>query len=123
MLRFFEGENTDDLDERFDEIARDPQEFLGWLLVATTRTPLGDKFNLAVEVAVALYGYIVGGDFDDDAIAEAADRVAAVIEEGGRRGRLHRSPNAAGHDASSPFAFFASRATDDVRDAAEVNAP
>ena len=123
MLRHFEGDNVDDLDQRFDEIARDPQEFLGWLLVATTRTPINDKFNLAVEVAVALYGYIVGGDFDDDVIAEAADRVAAVIEEGGRRARLHRSLIAPGHDASSPFNFFASRAVDDVRDAAEVNAP
>lgn len=123
MLRFFEGENVDDLNERFNEIARNPQEFLGWLLIAAGRVGTFDKFKFVYEVAVALYGYIVGGDFDDEVIEEADDRIAAVVEEGGRRLLLHRSLHAAGHDASSPFDFFASRAIEDVRDAAEVNAP
>ena len=103
-----------------DGIARNPQEFLGWLLIAAGRQPAGDRFRLAVEVAVALYGYIAGGEFDDEVIEEAESRIDGVLEFNDRKARARRSLHAPEHDAASPFEFFASRAREDVRDAQEA---
>ena len=122
MLTHFEGERVDDLNEAYDMIARNPQEFLGWMLVAATRLPAEDRSRFAVEVAVALYGYIVGSDFDDEIVEEALDHVDAVLDINDRRERARRSLHAPEHNAASPAEFFASRALEDVRDAQEVRA-
>ena len=123
MLRFFEGESTDDLDERFDEIARNPHEFRTWLRIATSRVPATHKLELAVDVAIALYSYMVKGlDIDDEYIEEANAAIAETLRRGGYC-NLTRSLHDVEHNASSPFNFFGSRALEDVRDAAEVSAP
>jgi hypothetical protein len=74
-LTFFAGENTDDLDELFDTLARSATEFLAWLQVAADRLPEEERLGFACGVATTLWGFLGNGGFDDEILEEANDRV------------------------------------------------
>lgn len=125
-LRFFREENTDDLDELFDTLARSASEFLRWLQVAADRLPEEERLGFAYGVATALWGFLGNGGFDDEVLEEANDRIA----EGMRAqlppeliGPLNRRRLAGGeYDASSPFNYFGHRAVEESGEREEVKA-
>lgn len=118
MLRFFEEENTEDLDELFDEVARNPQEMRSWLLLSMHRLPHVDRIAFVADVVAALWGLIAKDGYLDDEIVDDAN--TAVAEKIGHERRKHlarrRLPGGE-MDCSTPMNYFAHRATD--RDWAE----